>query len=275
MTVTRWLSVRTAWTKLLKHFLDTSLDEGSGPPRYEGNGPIAAFIDPAMEHDAALLGEFQVESAESMDRLFAALNEMDPNGVAKALAMVYVACHGQFGDRPEECSLAGFPLVRAARLGDGGLRRLKAWATLVFLNACSSGSVGIDTGMYNDEALRGFAGVFLRAGAAGVLATTGAVGDDLAHTVARDLFAHLGAHPRLPVAEAVRQLREQAAKLIADELAKTGLSEAEQKASNLRLLPLLYRFMYVYYGSPRMLLTFAPGGGLAAGGELPGAGESR
>jgi hypothetical protein len=127
--------------------------------------------------------------------------------------------------------------------------------------------------MYNDGALRGFAEVFLRAGAAGVLATTGAVGDDLARTVAGDLFAHLELNPGLPVAEAVRQLREQAAKLIAAELNQTGLSEAERQAADLRLLPLVYRFMYVYYGSPRLLLSLVRGTGLPGPEEVQAAGE--
>lgn len=48
--------------------------------------------------------------------------------------------------------------------------------------------------MYNDGALRGFAEVFLRAGATGVLATAGAVGTE----VAREMGVPVGTH-ELPV----------------------------------------------------------------------------
>ena len=81
----------------------------------------------------------------------------------------------------------------------------------MFLNGCHTGSVGIDLGTYNDDALRGFAKVFLRSGAAGVLATTGAVGRDEARVLADNLLKHLKSHPELSVAEAVRQLRRDAA----------------------------------------------------------------
>ena len=120
--------------------------------------------------------------------------------------MVYVACHGQFADNPEDCALDGFPLGRATQFNDD-LIRLRKQATLVFLNGCHSGSAGIDMSTYNDGALRSFAGVFLRSGAAGVLATTGAVGEDEARVLADDLLKHLREHPELSVAEAVRQLR--------------------------------------------------------------------
>jgi hypothetical protein len=281
-TVTRWLTIKMAWSGRLQNFLQL--------PANADEGPVAAFIDPRMRHDALLLGEFQVEPASSMERLFvdlkkkpltvaelagAELNGTDLNTVARPLAMVYVACHGEFGDRLEDIRLGRFPLSRAYQLGGNGLRRLVDRSTLVFLNACRSGSIGIDTGMLNDGAQRGFAEVFLRARAAGVLATTGAVGDDLAHTVARDLFEELRSDPGLPVAEAVRRLREQAAILIAQEqeLESADLSPADQKAANSRLLPFVYRFMYVYYGSPRMVLSFISGTGLPGTGDLAAAGE--
>ena len=86
------------------------------------------------------------------------------------------------------------PIGRATQFNDD-LIQLREQATLVFLNGCHTGSVGIDLGTYNDGALRGFAKVFLRSGAAGVLATTGAVGRDEARVLADDLLKHLRVAP--------------------------------------------------------------------------------
>lgn len=259
-TVTRWLTIDMSWPKRLKPFQDP----------YQSNGAVAAFIDTPMARDASLLVGFRVEPAADMEILFKKLT----TGTGE-LAVVYVACHGTFSDRPRDCKLGDFTLERAIELIHLGsdLARLRDQPTLVFLNACNSGSLGIDEGTYNDEALRGFAEVFLRAGAAGVLATTGAVGMDAAHEVARDLLNHLRTFPDVPVAEALRRLRVRAWRGTDLALLKTKPTQANRAAADAVLLPLIDHFMYVYYGSPRMVISLARSG-LAGTGELAGTGGS-
>ncbi|GII85764.1 hypothetical protein Ssi03_37540 [Sphaerisporangium siamense] len=232
VTLTRWLSIRTAWPETVRDYRSA----------HTCTGPVAAYVEPRMTHDHALLTSYHVERSDSMPALAKALREY-----GTALALVYVACHGEFGDQVTESALGGLPLLLADTMK---FLRLRSAATMVFLNACQSGSLGYDTDRFNDRVLRGFAEVFLRSGAAGVLATSGNVGDREAWEMARELFRHMREHPGRPVAEALRTLRARAATLSPADLA--GVSGT---AADAELLPLLYRFMYVYYGSPRTLVT--------------------
>jgi hypothetical protein len=238
LTVTRWLSIRTPWQEVVRDYRSS----------YDCTGPVAAYIDEQMAQDRALFAGYQVEPSGTMYDLTQALNS-----AAGMLALVYVACHAEFGDQVSECTLGHLRLVHADPMK---FRRLTSASTLVFLNACLSGSLGYDTKKFNDGVLRGFPEVFLRSGAAGVLATNGRVGDQLAFEMARELFQHLRDHPGTSVAEAVRELRASAARLTPAELAAVKDTKA-----NKQLLPLLYRFMYLYYGSPRTVVSPHADGG--------------
>ncbi|MBB5083068.1 CHAT domain-containing protein [Nonomuraea endophytica] len=232
VTVTRWLSIKTAWPEKIRAYSDAHVC----------TGPVATFIDEAMDVDHGLFEPYRVEPSASMRDLARALRSGEAG-----LSLVYVACHGEYGASPRECTLGTMPLVH---IDNVNLARLSGSATFVFLNACHSGALGYDTDMFNDRVLRGFSEVFLRSGAAGVLATQGAVGDKLAHQLAGELLRHLGEHPGLSVAEALRAMRAKAAGL-----APIDLPDAAGAAVNREILPLLYRFMYVYYGSPATLIS--------------------
>jgi hypothetical protein len=256
MTVTRWAEIRTAWPeRSLKSFMNPG----------EGNGAIAAYVAEEMDRDRLLLDDgFTVRYSDDMRQLLERLNATDGE-----LALVYVACHGTFGDRPERCTLDGFSARDAASLSDNGLARLREQSALVFLNACHSGVTGIDMVRYNDGALRGFAEVFLRAGASGVLATTGAVGKDLAHKLAGGVLDHLRGNNGASVPRELQAQRAGAAARMNELLdAFTRLPATEQTAANRELLEHIFLFMYVYYGSPRLRLSLAPG----ATGEYAGTG---
>lgn len=240
LTVTRWLTIQAAWQEIVRDYRSA----------HTCTGPVAAYVDAQMTHDQSLLASYQVEPSGSMYELTKALK-----AGTGALALVYVACHATFGDQVSECMLGELPLLNADPMR---FDRLVPSATLVFLNACHSGSVGYDTKRFNDKVLRGFAEVFLRSGAAGVLATNGSVGDKLAFEMARDLLQQLSAKPGQSVAEAVRELRAEVARLSPADLAAIAGIEA-----NKELLSLLYRFMYVFYGSPRTLVTLAGSRGAA------------
>ncbi len=251
VTVTRWLSVTPS--SIVQDFT-------RAPGR--ASGPVAAYVyegpEPGqgMARDKELLRDFQVKYAGSMWELLAGLQDLD----AVALSMVYAACHGEFSDLPGRSQLGGLLLESASMLGDEGLGRLHNRQTLVFLNACASGPVGEDRGRYNDGALRGFPKMFLEAGAAGVLATAAPVEDDFAHQAARDLLRRLRDEPDLTVARAIRDLRRQAVKSLPKDIWRTDIPDRDKQAANKTLLPVLYWFMYLYYGSPRMAISFAGAG---------------
>jgi len=263
VTVTRWMSMKPWFPRYVRRF--------TNPNPYQASGPVVAYIADDMEHDRDILGDFVVHDARGVENLFEILagEEILARDPA-AFAMVYVACHGEFGDDPGDCVLGGFPLGRAGRFSDD-LPKLREQPTLVFLNGCRTGAIGLDTRKYNDGALRGFAAVFLRCGATGVLATTGAVGREEAGALAHVLIGHLKVNRDLTVADAVRRLRAAASRRIL-ELLRTDIPEDERRAADEELLSLLYPFMYVYFGSPRMLMSFAQSGGLAGTGELAGTG---
>ena len=254
LTVTRWVRVKSFWPPFVKPV--TGL--------YQAEGPVVAYVDPDMLHDRELLRElhFDVDHAENMRELFHKLRDG-----SKDLALVYVASHGEFDDDSGGCVLGGLSIGQAGKFNDD-LPRLRNPATLVFLNGCRTGSYGIDTRTYNDGALRGFALVFLRAGAAGVLATTGAVGNKEAGELAEALFRLISADRSVTVAEAVRRLRAVAAEKIA-RLLDAG---NPQDADNELILSLIYPFMYVYFGSPELLVSVATRDDSGGQGE-PGAGN--
>ena len=64
--------------------------------------------------------------------------------------------------------------------------------------------------------------------------------------MADDLLRLLRDRPGTPVAVALRELRSALA-----HLTPADVFDAESREEQRRLLPLLYRYMYVYYGSPR------------------------
>lgn len=260
LTVTRRVTTHVAFPEIMRSPTD--------PAPCRACGPVTAYFADDMASDKALFTDYVVDSVASMEALFANLATQP-----EALSMVYVACHGTFSNRPDEFVLGGMPYGRAVEF-DYNLPRLRTDA-LVFLNSCVSGLESVDTGKYNDRAQRGFAEVFLCSGAAGVLATTGAVGKDEARMLADRLFKHLKTDPELSVAEAVRRLRAQAL----DEMNKnpqwflSDLSGDERNAADKALLPLLYPFMYVYFGSPWLLVSPSERQRPAGTGDAGGAGR--
>lgn len=254
LPVTRWLPMRPWWPELVRPYTN------SAP--YQASGPVLAYIASDMERDKELLRPFltDADDATSMDDLFQILA-----GEPTALALVYVACHGEFGDDPGDCVLGGFPLGGVTHYNDD-LPRLRSQPVLVFLNGCRTGSIGVDKDKYNDGALRGFAEVFLRCGAAGVLATTGAVGKEEAGTLAMTLIGRLDENPDLTVADAVRQLRDGVAEpvlMLVNLLRSRGtdMSEDERDEKERELLKHLYPFMYIHFGSPRLVMSLTRTGG--------------
>jgi hypothetical protein len=240
MTVTRWHDQGLPFPESFRLF---------APRSGQATGGVAAYIDRSMSRDRSLLSDFDVKDVATMESLLAYL--MDET--AEPLALVYVACHGQFGSSLVDWRLGGLSYTRASYLADC-FHRLYRNPALVFLNACNSGSADWEGESYYDRALHGFAEVFLRGGAGGVLATTARIGDHAAYEAARDLLEYLRQNPATPVAEALRELRARAVDRVPRDLLETYLSEGDQKWE---MLPTLSWFMYVYYGSPFMTISIS------------------
>jgi hypothetical protein len=248
------------------------------PAPFQADGPVLGYCAASMAGDRELVRRFfELEELEDADGTMWDFFVKLKDGPGPH-AMVYVACHGEFSVVPAECHLDGFSLEMATAYFNGRLHALAPQPTLAFLNACYGGSTASDTGNYSGGALRGFAIVLLQGGAAGVLAATGAIGQDDARKLAERLFVLLQGERHLFIPQALRQLRaEQAADLDAMErdIAKREtqrrsrriiMSQEQQLASDLAakaaaitdtaaLMALLSPFMYVYFTAPRLQIS--------------------
>jgi hypothetical protein len=247
LTITRWLEVG-----------DSPFVQDFTMNPAPASGGVAAYIHEDMADDRTLFDGLEVEY--SKDRMWGLLEGLLDERLP-ALAMVYAGCHGEFdGEFPRNARIGEVPLSRANFLADQGFGRLQYRRTLVFLNACASGPLGTDGKKLNDGAVRGFPKMFLAAGAAGVLATAAPIGNAFALGAADALIGRLKADPELSIAKAIRDLRREAARGLAVDVWQPGIIPWRKKANNARLLPILYWSLYLYYGSPRMAISFAAAG---------------
>lgn len=253
-SVTRWGTLEVQQPEYVKDFRKA----------YVCRGNAAAYVHAPMPDEDTLRSAFpRLMTTPSVTKL-AQLLASAVSATTEALAMVYVACHGRrSGSALEPASLADFSLEDAAEYM---FERLRDPAeTFVFLNACYSGDLTENAVGFNDGVHPSFAREFLRRGAVGVLATTGRVGEDVALQTVKDLLKFIGKHPNTPVPEVLRQLRQDIWKAVEAELHRAAESTvppggpiAEPTVTKVQF-SLLYRFMYVYYGSPRTVLALPEG----------------
>lgn len=257
LKVSRWLRIDSYWSR--------SADSPASPvPRLRGS--VAAYVAATLEHDRDLLKDYVVAYANNMQELFDNLNPATAE--SRPLAMVYIAADGELGEEPADYMLDKYLLGRATRLNDD-LRRVRDPATFVFLNGCYTGLVTLDVTRFDDRAPRGFAVVFLRSGAAGVLATTGAVGNLEANQLAGKLLGQFRIDQDASIDEALRLVRLEAAQEINELLAAAPQPKDIEK----KLLRHLYPFMYVYFGNPGMLVSIDTDG-TEAGTDTSGTADS-
>jgi hypothetical protein len=262
-TVSRWGTLRVQQRRYVKDFRKD----------YRCRGTAAAYVHDGMPDEGILRSVFPRLMTTASMRLLAELLRSAVSATTEALAMVYVACHGhpRTGGL-EPAALADLDLDEAVGYM---FERLRDPAeTLVFLNACYSGDIGqgvsgqavVD---FNDRVHRSFAREFLRRGAVGVLATSGRIGETVASQTAEDLLNFIRQHPETPVAEVLRQLRKKAWEPLREQLSRAAESTvpavgtpAEPDVTR-EQFSLLFRFMYVYYGSPRTVLALPDGNGVS------------
>jgi hypothetical protein len=158
--------------------------------------------------------------------------------------LVYLACHGILGEGLEWVTLGSNEWVakrlKYSELSEGHFDLFKYAHSIVFINACFS---GIDTDELG-EWPASFPDAFVGKGASGVIATLGAVEDQIyAPQVATELLEAIRQTPGLSIAEALRRMREKVLKDLPEDL--TVLEDFTP------VRKILSRFMYIYFGNPR------------------------
>ncbi|MFB7273009.1 CHAT domain-containing protein [Streptomyces sp. NPDC056244] len=245
------LVVMSRWTTI--HELDRGLPHGPG----DCAGGILGYYHRGMHHDIAAFRPYSHQPHTTMSGF---LDALDRRAAGDPTGLVYMACHGTYDERVSALSLAE---VTWAELDERAMAVLDEHRSLVCLNACHSGRF-VDNDAGGEEALRGFAELFLRKGAGGCIVTAGKVGDHEARDLITELVEEVTARPRLPVTQALRAFRARALDDFGPltDIPRTrhddgGIDKEGQK----RVLRLLYTFMFQYYGHPltTLLLTGGPG----------------
>ncbi|GAA4817847.1 CHAT domain-containing protein [Streptomyces ziwulingensis] len=250
------LTVLARWT--------TVRDLGPGLPPDTGDcrGRVLGYLHQDMAEDSDVFAPYTHRLHRRMTPFLRELEATaDPTG------LVYLGCHGTYGDTVPHLTLGDRTW---AELNGEAMTVLRRDRSLVCLNACDSGRF-VDNRAQGEEALRGFAELFLRKGAGGCIVTSGKVGDGEAREMVRRLMGEVADHPRRPVPQTLRAFRGRA---LAEFGPLTGVPRVRDddgrvdSAGQKRVLRLLYAFMFHYYGHPRTTLRLTRADGRdARGGE--------
>ncbi|MCX5360047.1 CHAT domain-containing protein [Streptomyces sp. NBC_00124] len=200
-------------------------------------GHVLGYYAHGMTRDADAFDGFEHEPhIGSIETFLAELTRPDLGA-----GLVYMGCHAEHGSKLNEVTLAE---LTWSEYYWSAMPSLSGGSTLVYLNACDSARL-VDNHGRGDNALRGFPELFLRKGAGACIATSGKVGDDVAHELVRELVGRVCADPELPVARALREFRAGALARLPDTLprARNGLAQR-------RILLFLYSFMFLFFGHP-------------------------
>lgn len=234
ITTTRWQQVITENGRRL---LNLEPDECVGHAIAYVNEAELKGIGPELE----LLNT--LNAAQYKDTtLFRKRLEQNEAGVG----LIYMAGHGIFDPHVRKMALGALEddsqRLRLMSLYRCRLHLFAHSQAIVFINACHSGRLRKDDRLVRDDYRRGFAELFLRKGARGVIATLGGVNDAYAARVAHKLIHAARQSPHLPIAALLREQRAQVVAKLPDD------------PSDEELLDFIYTFMYVYYGSPQTRL---------------------
>lgn len=249
VTMARWTTVHDA-------------DHGL-PRETDGcHGRVLGYLHKDMTDDGTVFAPYASQLHLEMTAFLRALDlPVDRTG------LVYLGCHGTYGDTLPRLSLGDRTW---AEFNSETMRVLRADGSLVCLNACHSGRF-VDNSAQGEQALRGFAELFLRKGAGGCIVTAGKVGDREARALVRRLVQEVAAHPYRPVPRTLRAFRARAVEEFGSLSAVPSVRNDDGQVDGVgqkRVLRLLYAFMFHYYGHPRttLRLTAGEGRGTASGG---------
>jgi hypothetical protein len=246
--VARWTTIRE---------LDRSLLDGPA----HCTGEVLGYFDERMASDGEAFGPFVHERHTDVDRFLGSLDRT-PQERDRSLGLVYMGCHGTYGKDIEDLTaglLTWYELNEPAMTALRGNAAGAGSSTLVCLNVCHSGRL-VDNRAGGEDALRGFAELFLRKGAKACIATRGEVGETEARALLEHLVDHARRTPDRPLARMLRDFRAAAAAGLPSPLPRTRLGDGSVDVEGqLRVLAFLYQFMYVYYGHPLTTLHLSGG----------------
>ncbi|MDX3642918.1 CHAT domain-containing protein [Streptomyces sp. MB09-02B] len=210
----------------------------------ECHGGILAYLHDDMVDDGLLFKPYVHQTHPRMTPFLRALDTVE-----ERTGLVYMGCHGTYGDAVTRLTLAGRTW---AEYDSQTMHVLRTHGSMVCLNACHSGRF-VHNRAQGEHALRGFAELFLRKGAGGCIVTAGRVGDLEARVLIRRLMREVTDHPELPVTETLRAFRARAVKdfgtLAAIPTTRNDEGHVDMVGQK-RVLRLLYAFMFHYYGHP-------------------------
>ncbi|WP_234019197.1 CHAT domain-containing protein [Streptomyces sp. Tu6071] len=233
------------------------------PPR---PGRVLSYTEAGMSGDTEAFRPF---AHTSHTRFPVFLDQLED--VAEETGLVYVACHGTFGERLGELRLGN---TTWRELNTRPMRALAGQHPVVYLNACHSGR-SVDNSAQGEARLRGFTELFLRKGAAGCVVAMGAVNDAEARETVHAVMAMLAAAPRISLAEALRRHRAEVTAAFPDlrRLPTLYDGDAFDVPGQRRVRRLLYTYMFHHYGHPHGLLGLREqeAGASAPGEEAGGA----
>jgi hypothetical protein len=251
--VSRWTTVRAL---------------GHGLPRDTGGcrGRVLGYLHQDMADDGQV---FTPYAHRLHGRMTPFLHDLDT--LPDATGLVYLGCHGDYGDTVTRLTLGNRTW---AELNEEAMTVLLRDRSLVCLNACHTGQF-VANRAQGEEALRGFAELFLRKGAGGCIVTAGKVGDQEARKLVRQLVREVADHPHRPVPQTLRAFRARALAEFGPAVRLPSLRDdatgAIDEAGQKRVLRLLYAFMFHYYGHPGTTLRLTS----AAGARHTEAGPER
>ncbi|MFD5649484.1 CHAT domain-containing protein [Streptomyces sp. NPDC127039] len=250
VAVARWTTVR-------------DLGQG-GLPAETGDchGRVLGYLHQDMADDGRVFTSYAHRLHRRMTPFLSDLDTQDDR-----TGLVYLGCHGTYGEAVPGLTLGDRTW---AELNGERMSALRRDGSLVCLNACDSGRF-VDNRAQGEEALRGFAELFLRKGAGGCIVSSGKVGDLEARAMARRLVREVAEHPRRPVVRTLRDFRVRALEEFGSlaQLPRVRNDDGQvDVVGQKRVLRLLYAFMFHYYGHPRtaLRLTAVDGLGTEGGG---------
>ncbi|MGW1885166.1 CHAT domain-containing protein [Streptomyces sp. NPDC001970] len=247
VVMSRWLTI---------HDLRTDFPES--PATIEGR--VLGYFSPDMHGDMAVFRDYDHRAHLKVGGFLDALDAHP----GQATGLVYMACHGTYDERLSALSLAG---VTWSEFNDRPMALLGGNRSMVCLNACHSGRFVHNLGG-GEDALRGFAELFLRKGAGGCIVTAGKVGEREARELIRQLVSAVTAEPWRPVAQSLRAFRARALRDFGSltDIPRTLHDDGRvDKDGQRRVLRLLYSFMFQFYGHPRSTLALVGRNGEGAG----------
>ncbi|WP_413758950.1 hypothetical protein [Streptomyces sp. MMBL 11-3] len=250
LVLTRWTTVHDG-------------DQGLPRPTGECHGSVLAYLHRDMTDDSDVFEPYLHRTHPEMTSFLQALDATDRE---ERTGLVYMGCHGTYGDAVMSLTLAERTW---AEYNSETMRVLGRDRSLVCLNACHSGRFVNNFGQ-GENALRGFAELFLRKKAGGCIVTAGEVGDQDARVLIRRLMHQVAGRPDLPVPESLRAFRAEALGNFGSlaEIPTTRNDDGHVDAvGQKRVMRLLYAFTFQYYGHPLTTLRLVTEKGHSAWGE--------